>query len=95
MRIVDIPEVIVIHIAKKAHLPLPTKEEWKTYSETRTAKRHFRFVRDYLQLRPFDYEAHQIVTDTMNKLAFSKVNTVICLDKLILLPLIKRLHLFN
>ncbi|WP_071460814.1 DUF4158 domain-containing protein [Bacillus massilinigeriensis] len=72
MRIVDVPEVIVIHIAKKAHLPLPTEEEWKTYSGTRTAKRHFRFVRDYLQLQPFDYEAHQIVTDTMNKLAFSK-----------------------
>ncbi|WHY75268.1 DUF4158 domain-containing protein [Neobacillus sp. WH10] len=72
MRIVHVPEVIVIHIAKKALLPLPTKEDWKTYSEKRTAKRHFRFVRDYLQLRPFEYEAHQIVTDTMSKLAFSK-----------------------
>ena len=62
MRIVDVPEVIVIYIAKKAHLPLLTKEEWKTYSETGTAKQHFRFVRDYLQLRPFDHEAYQIVT---------------------------------
>ncbi|WP_337078829.1 DUF4158 domain-containing protein [Bacillus subtilis] len=72
IHIVDVPEAIVIHIAKKAHLPLPTKEEWKTYSETRTAKRHFRFVRDYLQLRPFDHEAHHSLTDTINKLAFSK-----------------------
>jgi hypothetical protein len=72
IRIVDVPEVIVIHIAKKARLPLLTKEEWKMYSETRTAKRHFRYVRDYLQLRPFDHEAHHILTDTMNKLAFSK-----------------------
>jgi hypothetical protein len=72
IRIVDVPEAIVIHIAKKAYLPLPTKEEWKTYSETRTAKRHFRFVRDYLQLRPFDHEAHQILIDTMSKIAFNK-----------------------
>src|SRR5690606_17627913 len=35
-------------------------------------KRHFRFVRDYLQLRPFDHEAHQILIDTMSKLAFNK-----------------------
>lgn len=72
IRIVDIPEAIVVHIAKKDYLPLPAKEEWKTYNETRTAKRHFRFVRDYLQLRPFDHEAHNILIETMGKLAFSK-----------------------
>ncbi|WML27345.1 Tn3 family transposase [Neobacillus sp. OS1-33] len=42
------------------------------YSETRTAKRHFRLIRDYLQLRPFNHEANQILIDTMSKLAFSK-----------------------
>ncbi|MCQ6276333.1 DUF4158 domain-containing protein [Bacillus sp. V3B] len=72
IRVVDVPEVIVIHIAKKAHLPMPTNEELKMYSETRTAKRHFRFIRDYLQLRPYDHEAHQIIIDIMGKLAFSK-----------------------
>lgn len=72
IHVVDVPEVIVVHIAKKAYLPLPSKEEWKTYSETRTAKRHFRFIRDYLHLRPFDHKAHQILIDTMSKLAFSK-----------------------
>ncbi|KAB2331563.1 DUF4158 domain-containing protein [Cytobacillus depressus] len=72
IRVVDVPEVIVAHIAKKAHLPVPTKEEWKTYSETRTAKRHVRFIRDYLQLRPFNQEAHQILINTMTKLAISK-----------------------
>lgn len=72
IRVVDVPEVIVIHIAKKARLPMPAKEEWKMYSETRTAKRHFRFIRDYLQLKPFNPEAHQILIDTMSKLAFNK-----------------------
>jgi hypothetical protein len=64
--------VIIIHIAKKIHLPMPTNEEWKMYSETRTTKRHFHFIRDYLQLRPFDHEDHQLIIDTMGKLAFSK-----------------------
>lgn len=72
IRMVDVPEVIVKHIAKKARLPIPDKESWKTYNETRTAKRHFRFVRDFLQLRPFDHEARQILVNTMTKLAFSK-----------------------
>src|SRR5699024_1868441 len=48
-----IPEVIVRHIAQKALLPLPEKEAWKSYSSSRTAKRHVRFVRDYLQIQPF------------------------------------------
>ncbi|MDK8643783.1 DUF4158 domain-containing protein [Niallia taxi] len=72
VQVVDVPEAIVIHIARKAYQPLPAKEEWKIYSEKRTAKRHFRFVRDYLQLRPFDYEAQQNLIDTMSKLAFTK-----------------------
>lgn len=52
--VAETPEVIVQHIAKKALLPLPEKESWKSYSSSRTAKRHVRFVRDYLQIQPFD-----------------------------------------
>lgn len=49
----EIPEVIVQHIAKKTFLPMPEKEVWENYSNSRTAKRHVRFVRDYLQIQPF------------------------------------------
>lgn len=72
IRVTDVPDSIVQHISKKAGLPLPTKKEWVMYSETRTAKRHFRFVRDYLQVQSFNYKAHQILSDTMETLAFSK-----------------------
>jgi hypothetical protein len=68
----EIPEVIVQHIANKALLPMPTKEDWQEYSKTRTAKRHVRFVRDYLQIHPFGQEGQKVMMDTMTKLAYSK-----------------------
>lgn len=72
IRVIEVREVLVQHIAKKARLPMPSKLEWKAFSESRTAKRHFRFIRDYLQIRPFDHEANQIMINTMSKLAFRK-----------------------
>lgn len=71
-RVAETPEVIVQHIAKKALLPLPEKESWKSYSSSRTAKRHVRFVRDYLQIQPFDQKGSKVMTDTMTTLAYSK-----------------------
>jgi hypothetical protein len=71
-RVDKIPEVIVRHIANKVLLPFPTKKDWQQYSESRTAKRHFRFVWDYLQIRPFCQEGQKVMIDTMNKLAYSK-----------------------
>src|SRR5699024_9915146 len=63
--VAEIPEGIVQHIAQKTLLPLPEKEAWKSYSSSRTAKRHVRFVRDYLQIQPFDQEGSKVMTDTM------------------------------
>jgi TnpA family transposase len=68
----DIPSIIVEHIAKFARLPIPDPEEWKEYDGSRTWKRHHRFIRDYLQIRPFDEQARQIMIDTMSKLSWSK-----------------------
>jgi hypothetical protein len=68
----DIPSVIIEHIAKFAHLPIPQPEEWKEYDGSRTWKRHHRFVRDYLQIHPFNEQTRQIMIDTMTQLARSK-----------------------
>src|SRR5699024_9736475 len=68
----EIPKVIVQHIAKKDLLPLPEKASWEGYSRSRTAKRHVRFVRDYLQTRPFNQEGHKVMMDTMTTSAYSK-----------------------
>ncbi|QDI92553.1 DUF4158 domain-containing protein [Salicibibacter halophilus] len=59
----EIPEVIVQHIAIKASLPVPEKENWSDYSHSRTAKRHVRFVRDYFQIRPFGQEGEKVMVD--------------------------------
>ncbi|GKU85124.1 DUF4158 domain-containing protein [Niallia sp. NCCP-28] len=38
----------------------------------RERPRHFLFVRDYLQIRPFDHLAQQMSVHTMTNLTFSK-----------------------
>src|SRR5699024_8712502 len=62
--VAEISEVIVQHIVQKALLPLPEKEAWKSYSSSKTAKRHVRFVRNYFQTgvscrSPYLFEDHE------------------------------------
>jgi hypothetical protein len=68
----DIPKQIIEHIAQTVRLPIPQPEEWKEYGKSRTWKRQHRFVRDYLQLSPFNDQARQIMIDTMSELSGSK-----------------------
>ncbi|MFS0882885.1 Tn3 family transposase [Metabacillus niabensis] len=71
-RMLDIPQTIIEYIASRVQLPLPSKEDWIAYCESRTCERHYRFVRDYLQIRPFNEQARQFMIDTMGKLSWSK-----------------------
>ncbi len=61
----EIPNGIIQHIANQAHVLLPSDKEWNMYVKSRTYKRHCQFVREYLQIHPFNQEARKIMLDTM------------------------------
>jgi hypothetical protein len=63
--VTEIPTGIIQYIANHAHLLLPSDKEWSLYSQSRTYKRHCQFVREYLQIKPFNQDARKIMLDTM------------------------------
>ncbi|MGH0945637.1 DUF4158 domain-containing protein [Bacillus mycoides] len=74
-KLLDVPQIIIEHIAKTSYLPIPDLPEWQSYCESRTCERHYRFVRDYLQIKPFNEQARHILLDTMTHLAGMKDDT--------------------
>ena len=45
--VTEVPIAIIEHVAKKADITFPDKNEWAAYSQSRTCYRHYAFVREY------------------------------------------------
>ncbi|HFK1785828.1 TPA: Tn3 family transposase [Bacillus cereus] len=68
----DTPPVIIEHIARKAKLNLPEREEWSSYHRSGTGIRQIAMIREYRRAKMFNDQARQVMFNIMKTSVLEK-----------------------